>query len=94
MRDQKECIYIKNMNATSTRSRFSSWRGKTYLFKVLCLIKCCKSNFTFIELKHTENTPKIMPPESKEKKVDNNVELENTSAYFNTLIYPEESINK
>ena len=35
-----------------------------------------------------------MPPESKEKKVDNNVELENTSVYFNTLIYPEESINK
>ena len=35
-----------------------------------------------------------MPPESKEKKVENNVELENTSVYFSALIYPEESINK
>ena len=60
----------------------------------LKLTECFKNNFTFIELKRTQNTPQIMPPESKKKKVDTNAELENTSVDFNTLNYTKESFNK
>ena len=43
-------------------------------------------------LNHKKN-PQKMPPIAKSKEVDSNTGIENTSANFNTLNYPEESIN-
>ena len=34
-----------------------------------------------------------MPIVAKKKKIDNNTEIENTSVNFNTLNYPEKSVN-
>ena len=41
----------------------------------------------------SQKRPKIMPPVARNKNIDSNAEIENTSVDSNTLNYPEESIN-
>ena len=44
-------------------------------------------------LKKTQKRRQIMPPVTKNKKVDSNAEIENSSVDFSTLTYAEGSVN-
>ena len=52
-----------------------------------------ETNLKKASLKQKQNSLQIMLPVANNKKVDSNTKLENPSVDFNTLNYPEESIN-